>query len=373
MIALLALFATVARADAPPAGQRLAEEAGCAVCHAVPGVARPDRTASCDGCHAWVKKVAANPAAREKAMALFPRWTRYEQNVATYFAVPDLGAAFARLDPAWVRGYLADPYDVRPHMPETMVRVGLGAPELDAIASWAATFRPAVPATPPPSPARIARGERLFAELGCGACHGFGALAAGADPAAPDLRHARDRMDDDVIVAWIRDPAAVGGPGARMPSLGVAEKDAIALRDFLVLADPGGVAPAPPAAALPRVDRPVSFVEVEERVVGKICVHCHMDPAQNEGRAGPGNAGAFGWAATGLELQTYESVKAHGAQIVAALLRRRDEAARDCVAAGEVPAAVARPALPGMPLGLPPIPDEDIALVAAWVAQGAPP
>ncbi|MFN7143510.1 MAG: hypothetical protein ACK4YP_07040, partial [Myxococcota bacterium] len=58
--------------------------------------------------------------------------------------------------------------------------------------------------------------------------------------------------------------------------------------------------------------------------------------------------------------------------IVAALRRRRDEAARDHVRPGEAPAAIDRPTLPGMPLGLPPIPNEDIALVMAWVAQGGP-
>lgn len=125
-------------------------------------------------------------------------------------------------------------------------------------------------------------------------------------------------------------------------------------------------------AALPTVTRPVAYAEVEEKVFGKICIHCHMDPAQNEGRAGPGNAGGFGWPATGIELQNVASVRAHGPAIVAALLRRRDEAARDVVHPGEVPAEIQRPVLPGMPLGLPPIPDADLALVMAWYAQGAP-
>lgn len=371
MIVLLAALALV-HAEEPHAGLRVAEAAGCALCHDAPGLAPAARTDSCVGCHAWVKKVAATPAAREKAMALFPRWARYERNVRTYAAVPDLGAAFARLDPAWVRGYLADPHDVRPHMDETMPRLGLGDADLDALAGWAATFRAPVPESPAPDPARLADGARVFAEKGCGGCHAFGAHSAGGDPAAPDLRHARDRLPPDTMAAWIRDPAAVS-PRARMPALGLGAEEALAVRDFVLLAEPGGAAPAPPAGSLPVVDRPVAWAEVEERVVGKICVHCHMDPAQNEGRAGPGNAGGFGWAATGIELQTPEGVAAHADAVVAALLRRRDEAARDRVAPGEVPADVERPALPGMPLGLPPIPDEDIALVQAWVAQGCPP
>ena len=96
------------------------------------------------------------------------------------------------------------------------------------------------------------------------------------------------------------------------------------------------------------------------------------NPAQNQGRAGPGNAGGFGWAATGIELQTYEGVVAAADRIPDALLRRRAEAARDVVAAGHAPAGVERPARPGMPLGLPPLPDEDISLVLGWIAQGMP-
>jgi cytochrome c2 len=227
-----------------------------------------------------------------------------------------------------------------------------------------------VPPTPAPDPADLARGEALFAAKGCGGCHTFGARALGPGiAAAPDLRNTRERMRADMIVAWIVDPAAVS-PRATMPTLGVTRDEAIALRDWIVLADPGGTAPAPPAALTPAT-RPVTYDEVEERVFGRICIHCHMDPAQNEGRAGPGNAGGFGWPATGIELQTYESVRDHGPQIVAALLRRREEAARDVVRPGEAPAVIRRPEKPGMPLGLPPIPDADIALVEAWYAQGA--
>ena len=360
-----------APAPAEHPGLTVLRGAQCAVCHTVPDVAAPPRTDSCVSCHAWVKAVSANPNARAVAMQAFPLWPRYERNVKTYAAVPDLGAAAARLDPAWWASYLADPHDLRPALDETMVRVGLSERAIADVAAWAATQARPAAATPAPTAANVATGETLYTAKGCVACHTFGDRTSGSGIAmAPDLRHARDRMSDDAIVAWILDPAAVS-PAATMPAMGVSREEAIALRDYLVLAPPGGAAPAAPGP-MPRVDRPVSYAEVEERVLGKICVHCHMDPAQNEGRAGPGNAGGFGWAATGIELQTVASARKHGPAIVAAMLRRRDEAARDYVAPGEAPAALVRPELPGMPLGLPPIPDADIALVAAWVAQGGP-
>lgn len=364
------ILALAALAAEPHAGLAIAEAAGCNLCHVVPGVAAPGRTASCAECHAWIHKVSASPTARDKALALFPKWERYERNVRTYAVVPDLGAAFARLDPAWVRAWLADPSDVRPHMDEGMPRLGLAPAQLDALVAWASTMAVPVPSSPPPSARNVAAGEHLFATKGCGGCHAFGARATAGIPAAPDLAHARERMSDDALVAWIVDPKAVS-PTATMPSLGLTREEAVAVRDYLVLADPAG---APPAA-LPPAPTPVAgatWEGLEADVFGKICTHCHMDPAQNEGRAGPGNDGGFGWPATGIELQTCASVRDHRDAIVAAMLRRREEAARDHVRPGEVPAAIARPALPGMPLGLPPIPDTDIALVLGWDGRCPP-
>jgi mono/diheme cytochrome c family protein len=278
----------------------------------------------------------------------------------------------ARLEPEWVASYLADPYDLRPAMPETMVRLGLSTSDIQQVASWFATHQSPPPKTPAPNKANLEAGKQLFQTRGCIACHSFGSQSPGPGiPAAPDLRHARDRMSDDMIVAWILNPQRLS-PAATMPAMGLTEAEAIAVRDYLVLADPGGK----PAVALKNriapASREVHWPEVEEKVFGKICVHCHMDPAQNDGRAGPGNAGGFGWAATGIELQTREGVKAHAPAILSAMLRRREEAARDRVGPGEIPASIVRPPLPGMPLGLPPIPDEEIALVSAWIAAGCP-
>lgn len=368
----LAALIPVGKAATPTPAQVFAD-LQCNDCHTIPGVAAAARTDSCVGCHAWVKTVSANPVSREKAMMIFPKWTRYEQNVKTYFAVPDLGVSAARLDPAWVRKYLADPYDTRPGMNETMVRLGADTATIEGLVAWFSARAVPVAVSPAPKSANIEAGGKLFAERGCTACHTFGGRFVGPGiPAAPDLQHARDRMTDDALAAWIQKPSAFGS--LTMPDLGLTSAEAIALRDFIVLADPkphpspmtvaSSVAPRSPVEN-PRWD------DVESRVFGKICVHCHMDPAQNEGRVGPGNGGGFGWPATGLELQTYGSVKANKDRILAALHRRGDEAVRDYVQSGEAPVSIVRPQLPGMPLGLPPIPPEDIAMVELWYRNGA--
>ncbi len=345
---------------------------GCGLCHEVPGQARAPRQDSCADCHAWIRDVAARPEARARAMAVFPLWERYEHTVSSYMPVPSLEAAMARLEPAWVDGWLQDPHDLRPGLAEGMPRFSLSeAQRAELVAAFSAA-QVEVAASPAPEASRLAQGERLFVERGCAACHSLGARhAETVAPQAPDLAHTRARMSADAVWAWIADPKAVSA-AATMPSLGLPPEEVTALRDYVLLAD----ASAPPAATSvalpPPVDRPVAWAEVEERVFGRICVHCHMDPAQNQGRAGPGNAGGFGWAATGVQLQTWEGVAAASDRIPASLLRRRQEAARDLVPAGHAPALLSRPERPGMPLGLPPISDEDTALVLGWIAQGMP-
>lgn len=356
---------TAAEEDAFAAGD-------CALCHDLPDRRPVDRTESCTSCHVWIRAIAANPDARATAIQLFPKWERYETNVHSYMPVPDLAAALARLEPAWVRAWLADPHDVRPGLPETMPRFALSAAQLDALEGLVARSNTPVPATPAPDPANVDEGGALFAVRGCIACHGFGSLHAGPPSGpAPDLVHARARMSNDRIRAWILDPKSVS-KHATMANMGFDEAEATAVRDYLVLAD-AEAPPAPPLGPAPApTSEPVTWTQVEDRVFGRICAHCHMDPAQNEGRAGPGNDGGFGWPATGIELQTLAGVRAVGDRIAASLLRRREEAHRDVVAWGQAPAVLDRPAKPGMPLGLPPLSDADTALVLGWIAQGMP-
>ncbi len=344
----------------------------CARCHDVPGHAEEPRVRNCTTCHEWVRDVSASPKARARALELFPDWERYERNVRSYLPVPSLAAAMARLDPTWVDGYLVDPHDLRPRLGESMPRFDLEVAERQALVQAFTSARVPVPSTPAPDLANLPAGEELFVSKGCIACHGFGARHPIAPlPMAPDLAHTRSRMSTDGIAAWIADPAAISSE-ATMPRQELSASEVLALRDYIVLADPAWM-PTTAIASLPQpATGPVSWSQVEERVFGRICVHCHMAPELNEGRAGPGNDGGFGWAATGIELQTRAGVMAVADKIPGALLRRRQEAARDVVAPGQQPAELERPGLPGMPLGLEPIDDADTALVLAWIAQGMP-
>ena len=370
----LSLAAPVPAGEVPPPDDPASGwvAGDCARCHVVPDQPAEPRVRSCATCHEWVQEVAANPKARARALELFPDWERYEQTVHSYLEVPSLAAAMARLDPDHVVRYLQDPHDLRPRLDEGMPRFALTPLQLRELRDAFAEAQVDVPRTPKPKKRRVATGEALFAEKGCAACHSLGDRHTEAGiPMAPDLAHTRDRMDADHVAAWIADPSAVSA-AATMPTVPLTEDEVLALRDYVLLAPLGWEADATTAELPAPAAEPVTWEQVNVRVFGRICVHCHMAPELNEGRAGPGNAGGFGWAATGIELQTREGVMAVADRIPDALLRRRHEAARDVVLPGRRPATGTRPERPGMPLGLPPLDDADTALVLAWIAQGMP-
>ncbi|MCO4743162.1 MAG: c-type cytochrome [Proteobacteria bacterium] len=374
MLLPVAGLATIpgAVADPVPPQTTAFVEGSCALCHAVPGLPAEPRTTSCTDCHIWIKAVASDPRKREKAKEIFPLWERYEKNVHSYLEVPNLEAAMARLEPEWVRGYLQDPHDLRPNLDESMPRFALSEATLDSIEQAFEQARVDVEPTPKPRRKNVEAGEALFTSAGCAACHSLGPHHTSVSlPMAPDLAHTRARMDPDVAVAWIANPKAVS-EHATMPALGLDQDQAVLLRDYIWLARLDWESSQVTQAVIEPTTQPVTWEDVESRVFGRICAHCHMNPELNQGRAGPGNAGGFGYAPTGIELETYEGVVAAIDAIPDALQRRRDEADRDWVKPGSAPRVLTRPDQPGMPLGHPPIPDEDISLVLGWIDQGMP-
>lgn len=144
---------------------------------------------------------------------------------------------------------------------------------------------------------------------------------------------------------------------------------------------------------IPDRAQPATWDQIYEGILGKICIHCHMQPESNNDDGGAGNNGGLGYAGVRLELETYEGVKrglfrdgrwisilkperpGEPPLILAALLRRHQEARRDF----RLPYADAPlgpkgtdAARPGMPLGLPPLSVEQISLIKSWLAAGAP-
>jgi cytochrome c2 len=276
-------------------------------------------------------------------------------------------------------------------MVSTMPRLGLSASDAADIAAY--VLRDAGNAGAAGPPGNAAQGRQLFEQKQCGTCHTFtGAGEVGAKPdpnvgsdrdrravrLAPDLRHARERLLPAQVVAWLVDPAAVK-PGTLMPSSALTPMDARDLAAFILTTSLAPVPPKPIPARLPVLDRKVGFEEVMERVLGKTCRHCHSDPDVSLGDGGPGNTGGFGFAPRRLNVASYSGVAAglldkagERMSVFAKLSDGTPRLVAAMMARYAEEAGKPNPEVRGMPLGLPPIPIEDVQLVESWIAQGRP-
>ncbi len=402
-----------ARTAAITAGLGVLRKHQCARCHTIDAIEAPARPLHCTSCHIFLKGL--DPAKDEwaKIEKKYGKGIleRYRANIQHLEQIPNLTNLGQRVRADWIVEFLKEPYDLRPLLGESMIRHALAPEEITTLGRYfaavakapdptAAGYAP--PALPPkPDATRLAKGKELFTQRGCAGCHTFGNVSFGVDAKqlaaskavallAPNLRYVRERTRLDVLVQWIVDPKSVS-PTTTMPALGVSKADAEILRDYLLYADPElKPAPAPPTLEPPKLlDRPVSYEEMKENVLGKICVHCHMNDYEKD--PGPGNRGGLGFKGIELQMRTYEAlvsgyvdtkgkrvsvlVPREGekvAPVVLAMLRRRLEAPRDQVAPFDDHAPVPYPkdGLSGMPLGLPTMSDEQIALLATWIAQG---
>ncbi len=401
------------RSAAITAGRTLLVEHECNRCHTIDDIEPAGRSDHCTSCHQWLKGLV--PGHRHYTM-LSERYgedtlLRYQRNIDHYQRVPNLTKVAQRLDPRWIRDFIGDPYDLRPAMEETMVRTNMSDADRLAIARYfAAVAEVADPADggshdhpEAPAASRIEEGKRIFLRAGCTTCHTLGNIETGKTQAdleaagiparlAPNLRFARERMSRDVLIAWIEDPASLVDD-TPMPDMNLSYEDAAKVADFILHADPqlGEPAPMPSINPPAAVDRPVGWEEVKAKLLGRICVHCHMNDHERD--LGPGNEGGFGWPGNRLAMRTYETLIAGAADpetgerysvlvpreghehppIIEVMMLRRIEERRDRVEAfhdAERPAHGTE--VLGMPMGLPQIPDDEIALIRAWIAQGCP-
>ncbi|MSQ81586.1 MAG: c-type cytochrome [Myxococcales bacterium] len=308
----------------------------CSRCHTVDGQASHGRPYDCVKCHTFLKDLPNHPAKYADIAAKHgkPIVVRYLKNIQNLLQVPDLTLLGARLRPDWIGRFVREPYDVRPNAHESMYRTTVTAEEAAILVKYFAAVAdvadptlpqwqpPALPAKPDAN--RLTEGKNLFTTRACATCHYFGNVDFGIKPPlpvagkptvndlAPNLRFVRERMTSEVLVKWLLNPQSVQ-PNTTMPKLGLSQTEAEILRDYLYFADPL-LAPAPslptspPTTALhllpAAVARPVGWAQVKERVLGKVCVHCHMNDHEND--TGPGNGGGMGYKGVGLSFRTYE-------------------------------------------------------------------
>lgn len=347
-----------------------------------------------DGCVSCHQAIVARPRSG----------LRRQASVEHFIRVPDLARVTWRLRPDYLVAFLQDPHDVRPHLEESMPRLPVTDADARAMVAYLTerAGRPSLPAAPAPARANVDRGRQLFVSAGCPSCHVFGNVdfGTGADAEfyrgmrneallAPNLRFVRDRLDATAALAWILDPTSVD-PATTMPRSNLSRDDALAIRDFLFLGDMGTPARAPraPTAAdvAPRAET-VTFAQVRRIFSRAGCIHCHSQSSRSASQA-------LGFTGMRVDLDTEAGLRAgwtdadgttHSvlapaagggpSDLVARLLRRHTESARDLVPIYRDALRPVRRAPDGspvgMPLGLPPIPVSDIRLIASFVGTGS--
>lgn len=407
MMLLAAPGASDALSGEAARGRAVMEAAQCNRCHAVSdvsgagrGIAAAEEASGCVSCHVWILSTKGDPEAIAAQRETFPDWDRYLDSIVHFRRLPDLGTLTRRVDPAFVRAFLDAPFDLRPHLDETMIPVRLSAADKDAVVAYLSALsgdagvRHGAAKGEEVSAARVAAGRARFVASGCATCHRVGGevLVPGFDAKfyramgdqallAPDLAYVGRRVPRDTLVRFIVDPRSVD-PRSTMPVMGLDRAAADEIADF-VLHGVRGVTPEVSAVRsvddVPLLARKVTYDEVRDEVLGQICVHCHMAPESNAGDGGAGNTGGLGFVGLGLDLESYAGIRrgvlrggkrvsvveppapGESPLLLAALLRRHREVGTKLDGKQ-----------PGMPLGLPPLPVEQLSLVRTWLAQGAP-
>jgi mono/diheme cytochrome c family protein len=416
MAAVSVTWDETAKNQALADGHAVISKYQCTRCHEIDDNASPARPLFCTNCHQFLKGLDHDSQDWKK---LTKKWgdgvmNRYQNNIQHLIDVPNLSGIGKRVRGDWLLTFLNEPFDLRPLVTESMIRHEMTADDIRKVVRYFAAIAKAPDPTsvsyvPPVLPARpsdeqIAEGRRLFADKTCATCHTFGNVDFGVTRAqlesnkalahlAPNLRFVRDRSRPEALIDWILSPQKFD-PKTTMPALPVSLYEAERIADFLYFGDPQvyarqeSIEPQNPMI----LSRKVSYEEMKDRTLGKICVHCHMNDYEKDN--GPGNKGGFGFGGDSLAMRTYESlvrgalVEASGTRvsvlvaqpgkslplILEVMLRRKMEAPRDQVAPFD---DHERPHFPkwddddiGMPLGLPAMTDEEITILASWIAQG---
>lgn len=176
---------------------------------------------------------------------------------------PDLDAVGTRRRPRWIERWLLDPKSLRSQarMPRLLSpAAGEARQQAADIAAYltASNVEVALRSAAAPPASTVAEGKRLYAEIGCAACHGDGTSSpfmATAPPLvdAPPAANGsgtqvtavslRDKWQLSSLARYLLDPARFD-PSSRMPHLALEPAEARALAAYLLArVNEGGSAP----------------------------------------------------------------------------------------------------------------------------------
>ncbi|NBC40117.1 c-type cytochrome [Corallococcus exiguus] len=366
----------------PSTPREAVEHFQCNRCHVVPGLEPVSARLSenCVTCHQAISAGRMDPWYKQ---AEVERWKRH---ITHLVRTPDLGSLSQRVKREWLVSWLQAPHVVRPLYGATMPRMKVGPKDAELLADY---FAVTEQESEEPARGDVEAGRALYAAHPCASCHyrgdfplaslRYGAPEFHSDSSrrrAPDLVHVRDRMSLAQLRNWLTDPHRIL-PDTEMPAFSFTPKQVEDLAAFLREPLPKVAAAPVPRYQPRRLDREVHYPEVAQKLSRHLCFHCHSD-MRRPGDQGPGNTGGFGYDGASLDMATRAGI-VRGIQrdgqfrglpdrledgtprLVAALLARQ----------GELDGHF-QPGVLGMPLGLPPIPEEEIDLIFTWIEQGAP-
>lgn len=320
--------------------------------------------------------------------------TKWKARVKDLTEAPSLEAVGKRFSRKWIENYLLQPFDLRPHLSQTMPRLAISAADARDIAAYLAPDPEPSASSSAIANADLGRGRQLLEARGCGTCHvmtGVVPIPASALPAidpkefdrgrkiAPDLRFTRDRMTAARLVAWLKNPKALK-PDTAMPVISLSDDEVRDIAGYILTAEITPPPPKPKPQRLPILTRKVTFKEVDEKVFHRTCWHCHSEPDYSAiGDGGPGNTGGFGFKPRKMILSDYAGIaagfvddKGERASVFAKDAEGVPRLVRALLARWEEEAGAPTGEVRGMPLGYEPISLEDIQLVETWIAQGRP-
>jgi len=137
-------------------------------------------------------------------------------------APPMLTPEGAKVRPEWLYAFVRQPITIRPWLDVRMPTFGLDDPHwnttIDYFAAISESVGPFRTHDLSPSTTVVNTGEELFDLLRCQQCHVLDTIPDDqpTDNLAPDLRMARERLQPDWVVDWLRAPLEIQ-PGTRMP------------------------------------------------------------------------------------------------------------------------------------------------------------
>ncbi|MEM1450762.1 MAG: c-type cytochrome, partial [Planctomycetota bacterium] len=205
-------------------------------------------------------------------------------------AAPDLALSAARLDPAWMEAYIADPRGMHPdtRMPNAIKRAHDAEPSRTVARDIALFLRFDVLGGDDArtedalleDPGDPKRGQRLYHEVGCVQCHGprIPDPATGEERAAPEgarsLDHVADKWTAPGLAGFLHDPLT-HRPAGLMPEMHLSRSEAADLAAYLT--------PKPRAEDEPPLGDITSRVAAGSESYQKLgCADCHGSRSRTE-------------------------------------------------------------------------------------------